>query len=282
VADAVDRMRARKRGRLARWLNGEGIEVGALHRPLRVPASARVRYVDRMPVAELRCHYPELAEYSLVPVDIIGSAEDLSALVDNSVDFVIANHLLEHLEYPIRGLLEFFRVLRPSGIVYLALPDQRMGIDHRRPLTSVDHLMDEHYNGAAANRRQHYYDWVVLSEQWCGDIEERVDQLMAMDYSIHFHVWRPDTFLDLLTVTRRTVDLDFEVIAFAPPEYPGDDEFMVLLSKGSCSYPRLPPPIVWPTSYWGRVRTAIAQSPMRPILRPPYIVGRRLARRIMK
>ena len=282
MTDVVDRMRPRKRGRLARWLNGEGIEVGALHRPLRVPAGAKVRYVDRMPVEELRRHYPELAEYSLVPVDIIGSAEDLSFFPDNSVDFVIANHLLEHLEYPIRGLLEFFRVLRPSGIIFLGLPDQRMGIDQRRPLTSVDHLIDEHYNGAEANRRQHYYDWVVLSEQWCGNVEERVDQLMAMDYSIHFHVWRPDTFLDLLTVTRRTVGLDFEVIAFAPPEYPGDDEFMLLLSKGSCSHPRLPPPIAMPTSYWDCMRAAIAQSRMRPILRPPYIVGRRLVQRIMR
>ena len=53
------------------FLAGEGIEIGALHLPLRVPRAARVRYVDRMPVPELRQHYPELANENLVPVEII-------------------------------------------------------------------------------------------------------------------------------------------------------------------------------------------------------------------
>ena len=31
------------------FLRGDGIEIGALHQPLRMPAAARVKYVDRMP-----------------------------------------------------------------------------------------------------------------------------------------------------------------------------------------------------------------------------------------
>ena len=42
--------------------------------------------------------------FALVPADIIGRAEDLS-MPDDSVDFVIANHVLEHMQYPIRALL---------------------------------------------------------------------------------------------------------------------------------------------------------------------------------
>ncbi|MFZ0216388.1 MAG: class I SAM-dependent methyltransferase, partial [Candidatus Dormiibacterota bacterium] len=106
-----------KRDRLARWLTGRGIEIGALHRPLQVPGEAQVTYIDHLPVEKLREHYPELAGLPLTPVTIIGSAEDLSAFADGSVDFVIANHLLEHLEYPAKGLIEFQRVLRPGGIV---------------------------------------------------------------------------------------------------------------------------------------------------------------------
>lgn len=41
-----------------RFLNGDGIEIGALHSPLEVPDTARVRYMDRMPVAKLREQYP--------------------------------------------------------------------------------------------------------------------------------------------------------------------------------------------------------------------------------
>src|SRR5207249_5036937 len=44
-----------------RYLRGTGIEIGALHNPLRLPRGVDVRYVDRMTVPELRRHYPELA-----------------------------------------------------------------------------------------------------------------------------------------------------------------------------------------------------------------------------
>ena len=47
-----------------RELASYGIEIGALHHPLPVPPEARVRYVDRMPVSELRRQYPELAGHS--------------------------------------------------------------------------------------------------------------------------------------------------------------------------------------------------------------------------
>ena len=64
----------------AHYLRGHGIEIGALHNPLKVPRRAHVSYVDRMAVPDLRAHYPELAREKLVPVDIIGDGETLSTL----------------------------------------------------------------------------------------------------------------------------------------------------------------------------------------------------------
>ena len=51
---------AGKRQRLAAWLHGNGIEIGALHRPLKVPRTAHVTYVDRLPQEVLRAHYSDL------------------------------------------------------------------------------------------------------------------------------------------------------------------------------------------------------------------------------
>lgn len=259
------RRTARKRRRLAVWLEGEGIEIGALHRPLRVPPRAHVRYVDRMSETELRKHYPELGEQKFAPVSIIGSAYDLSQVPEGSLDFVIANHLVEHLDYPIKGLKEFARVLRPGGVLYMALPDARVGIDQGRPLTPLEHLLEEHRSGADVTRRQHYLDWVVLSEKQLADPEKRADWLMEMDYSIHFHVWRPDTFLDFLMAAKREVNLPLNVVAFAPPEFVGDDEFILVLVKGSGDTVPLPP-----GSERRTVRQRIGQSALGPVLRPAY------------
>ena len=59
------------------YLKGGGIEVGALHGPLPVSGQAKVRYVDRMSVSDLRKHYPELDHVDLVDVDVIDDGEVL-------------------------------------------------------------------------------------------------------------------------------------------------------------------------------------------------------------
>jgi SAM-dependent methyltransferase len=230
-----------KRRRMSAWLRGDGIEVGALNLPLGVHRHARVRYVDCLPVEEQRRAYPELASEELAPVDVQAGAEDLSPFADSSLDFVIANHLLEHLEDPIAALLEFERVLRPGGAVYLGLPDQRRTFDRERELTSASHLLRDHEDGVLTSRRDHYVDWARhVAHVQADDLDRYVENQMSGAYSIHFHCWQPDTFLDFFVAARQKVGLDFEVVALAPPETEDDLEFIVILAKGRFEGVRLP------------------------------------------
>lgn len=48
--------RAARREVASRYLNGSGLEIGALHQPLSVPSDVTVSYVDRMTVEQLRDH----------------------------------------------------------------------------------------------------------------------------------------------------------------------------------------------------------------------------------
>jgi predicted SAM-dependent methyltransferase len=197
----------------AQFLRGEGIEIGALHEPLPIPAVARVRYVDRLPVDELRRQYPELDGKPLVPVDWLDDAETLTRVPDASQDFVIANHLLEHCQDPIGALANFLRVLRPGGVLYLAVPDKRFTFDQARETTQIQHLVDDHQRGPARSRRQHFEEWVdaFLSAESAEVKAAEVERLLSMDYSIHFHCWTQVEFLELLIAVRRGLDLPFEI-----------------------------------------------------------------------
>jgi hypothetical protein len=117
------------------FLHGQGIEIGALHNPLRLPPAAKVQYVDRMSVAQLRQHYPELAALELVEADILDDGERLGCVPDMSQDFVIANHFLEHCENPLLALHNLLRVLKVEGVLYLTVPDKRYTFDSSRPVT---------------------------------------------------------------------------------------------------------------------------------------------------
>lgn len=237
-----------KRKRMARWLSGSGIEIGALHNPLSLPDGAEVRYVDRFDETQLRKHYPELADKPLVPVSLIGNAQDLSVLSDNAVDFVVANHLFEHLDNPIRGLEEMARVLRPGGVLYLALPEPRATFDSRRRLTSVKHLVRDYRRGPKRSRKAHFTEWVEKVEMYTdgGQVEDvgaRVRQLSEMDYSIHYHVWRPDTFIDFLSAARAVTGTELELVDFAPCDRGKDNEFIFVFLKGIDGAPPAIPPL---------------------------------------
>lgn len=235
-----------ERQRLAELLKGHGIEIGALHRPLPLPQHANVTFVDRFPLQQLREHYKELAEFELAPVDIIGSADNLSAFADGTLNFVVANHLIEHLEDPIRALKEFERVLRPRGLVFMCVPDARVTFDRLRHLTPTEHIIAEHRGGSeviASNRRDHYLDWVVNVEDSgvlgkldrpisASTQEERVRKLMEMDYSIHFHCWHASTFLEFFETVRREEGLQLEVLDTVDTAGAGvADELILLIGK---------------------------------------------------
>lgn len=183
------------RGKLA----GRGLEIGALHSPFKLPPTAHATYVDRLSTAELRHHYPELAHLPLVPVDIIDDAEALEGVGDSSQDFVIASHVLEHCEEPLGALSSWIRVLKPSGTLFLAVPDKRYTFDRHRPVTGLQHLIRDHNLGPAVSRLEHYREWAQLVEHSPEErIPDRASELLASRYSIHFHVWDFAAFRELL------------------------------------------------------------------------------------
>lgn len=253
------------------FLWGEGLEIGALHQPLAVPPAAKVRYVDRMPVEELRNEYPELADWELTEVDVIDDGEFLSTVDAGSQDFIIANHFLEHCENPIGTIEAHLGKLKPGGVLFYAVPDKRFTFDFRRSPTPLEHVIADYEGAPDRSSREHYEEWAALVEDAgsgnggrgvAEEVSKLARQLEAVDYSIHMHVWTQADFLQLILYCRDRVGEGFEVEAAARQGL----EFIVVLRKRG-HFPPIPEPeipepeVVVPDNRWRmRVRRALGAA----------------------
>ncbi len=213
----------------SKYLKGDGIEIGALHTPLPLPSAARVKYVDRLSVADLRQQYPELTSLPLVEVDIIDDGEHLSNFAASSQDFVIANHFIEHCQNPLDALSNMFRVLRAGGVLYMAIPDKRYTFDVDRPITDIEHVIRDYDEGPAWSRQQHFEEWAKLVDKVAGEAESacHASDLMEQDYSIHYHAWTQAEMFELFATLKRKLGLSFDVEMFL--KY--DSECVFILRK---------------------------------------------------
>ena len=211
-----------------RYLRGDGIEIGPATWPLRLPPGARVRYVDRLSKADYIAEFGASLVASgrdpdaIPETDVIDDAATLATFADASVDFVVANHVLEHIEDPIAALENLARVLRPGGVLFITLPDARHSFDARRERTTVEHLLRDHDEGPAVSRQGHYEEWAHVIEGATGArVAERAAEFAAEDARHHFHVWELDDFLALLRAIDLPCDLEAAIAS--------DAEFAVVL-----------------------------------------------------
>ncbi len=216
------------------YIRGSGIEIGAFASPLSVPSGARVSYIDKNhvdAVAQPFCISGLTLEdfgvdiNSIIKPDIVDDGETLAKVGDYSQDFVIANHVLEHFEDPIKGFKNMLRVLKHDGILYLSLPEMRRSFDSSRVQTSFEHIMRDYEEGPAWSRGQAYAEFAKifatngmdkgLFEKVNGTQRDAFENQQAqalndVDFSIHFHAWTMDGMQDMFMQIKKRFNLAFE------------------------------------------------------------------------
>ena len=194
---------------LSRHLVGSGVELGPGHQPFPVPfEGVQVTYVDRWLPEENRGLFPELGDAAFPAPDIVANldVDRLGALDDDSQDFVIASHILEHLADPLGLLDEIHRVVRPGGIALILLPDRRRTFDHRRQPTSLDHLVAEHRAKVTEVDDDHIVEFIrntqpdeLLAAFEAATPQERAAAIaLHRERSIHAHCWTADEFTEVI------------------------------------------------------------------------------------
>ncbi len=76
-------------------------------------------------------------------VQYVGDAVDLSMIKSSSYDFLLSSNCLEHIANPLKALAEWGRVLKYGAALVLVLPRKESNFDHKRPVTSFEHLLQD-------------------------------------------------------------------------------------------------------------------------------------------
>jgi ubiquinone/menaquinone biosynthesis C-methylase UbiE len=180
------------------YLKGDGIEIGGLNFPVPPHPAMHVKYVDRAPLEVIRRDHPDV---KIIATDyVIDDGERLASFEDCSLDFLIANHVLEHCEKTLETLENWMRVLRVGGRAMVALPIASECFDRDRPKTTWQHLQEEFAQPQLAHNMDHYLDWYMNSEHEKlppPEAEKRAAQAFADNQNIHFHCWNVEGITEL-------------------------------------------------------------------------------------
>ena len=97
-----------------------------------------------------------------LPIDIVAPGDNIP-LPDESQDFVVSAHVIEHFPDPIKALKEWYRLIRPGGFIFMIVPHQERTFDKNRPRTTLQELLDRHAGCIVAqpNSDDHYSVWIT-------------------------------------------------------------------------------------------------------------------------
>lgn len=186
------------RGRGYRLLRGEGVEIGALHQPAIVSSGCHVSYLDCQTKEEAVALFPEVNFEQMVEVNFVANPDRDELLVKTGkrFDFVILNHVIEHVANPIRVLRETLSLVDVGGLTVISAPDKEYTFDRPRTLTPFEHLYDEYKENVVESSEEHYLDFLRAVHPEVFETEARLKQCLqdVKKRREHVHVWNSASF----------------------------------------------------------------------------------------
>lgn len=166
-----------------KWLDGLcGIEIGpSSHNPFGLN-TRNVGLIDS--VYE---HEQQTLTGKVSKLDVIAAAESIP-LPSESEDFILSSHVIEHCPNMIRALVEWYRILKPEGILYLVTPHRDAApSDRGRPVTTWEHLVSDYLVnmtsegepevGEFLHCHYHVFDSVAMKEHFQNIFGARMELL---------------------------------------------------------------------------------------------------------
>jgi SAM-dependent methyltransferase len=160
-------------------------------------------------------------------------ATDLGSLETDSYDVVLSSHVIEHLANPLRALREWLRVLRPGGHLLTVIPHKEGCADHRRPTTTLGHLVQDELDRVGEDDLTHADEAIRLHDLGRAPLDRplaayRERTLANAEFrALHHHVWTTRSALQVLDhVGLEVLELEarwrFDIYVLCRAPAPGD------------------------------------------------------------
>jgi SAM-dependent methyltransferase len=191
-----------RESRLAhQYLDGlAGLEIGgAAHNPFGLETK-NVDYVASLDTVYKKAEIEYCGE--ALKVDIVASGDELP-VPDESQDFVVSAHVIEHFFDPIKAIKEWLRVIKPEGYIFIIAPHKERTFDRDRARTPLAELVARHEGK------------IVGSKDY------------AHQYDEHCSVWITQDLLDLCRY------LNLNVVAYQDVDDKSGNGFAVVVQKKS-------------------------------------------------
>jgi len=209
---------------IQRYCIGNGLEIGAGKHPYCNPKTTT--FLDK---------YTTNRDGTPNP-DIISDGMKIPR-PDETFDYVLSSHVLEHMQDTIGALKEWIRVVKTGGILFLILPHCDRTFDKNRAKTTLAHQIHDHETLTDEPDHSHNEEIKIgwskneNAEQEAREYEQ-VWGAGVWDFDfrlkngvIHFHVWTQDEIVRLI----QYLGLQILWVAEIAPERV--DSFVVIAKK---------------------------------------------------
>lgn len=128
----------------------------------------------------------------------IREATDLHGIPSEGYDFLCSSHMIEHAANSLKALFEWKRVLKEGGAMLLVVPHKEGTFDHRRPVTTLDHLVEDFSRDIGEDDLTHMEEILELHDlkrdPGAGDFEnfKRRARDNYANRCLHHHVFDTD------------------------------------------------------------------------------------------
>jgi SAM-dependent methyltransferase len=134
----------------------------------------------------------------------VREAVGLHGIPSATYDVVLSSHNLEHNANPLLAVREWLRVLKEDGVLVLVVPHRDGSFDHRRPVTSLAHLVEDDARGVGEDDLTHLPEILALHDlskdpgKESFEAFKRRSERNVENRCLHHHVFVTETVAALL------------------------------------------------------------------------------------